>query len=211
MSFKEQELNKRIFMARKHTSRGKEKIIRKVLQQKAKHGIDFVVNNLSAEAKKLHSLSNQVSMYIHKAESFIRLKQLKETLIGKAFFDFPIAESVTRHFIQRFPNKKIIIIDENSNKAFVSDANKILKSNAKEFLELHDSIEDSVSDKELESLFGIFYDSQVIEERRNRNYALRMMPKKYWKNFNLKESKKIDKGFYKGSLLDYLIFILVSS
>lgn len=203
MNLKEKELQKRIFMARKHTAREKEKIIRKVLQQKREHGIDFVLNNLSVEAKKLFSLSNQVSMYIHKAESFIRLKQLKETLIGKAFFDFPVAESIARHFVRRFPNKKIIVIDENSNKAFVSEGNKIIKSNAKEFLDLFNSIEDSISDKELESLFGVFYDSQVIEERRNRNYALRMMPKKYWKNFNLKESKKIDKGFHKGNLLDF--------
>ncbi len=203
MNSKQKELQKRIFFAKKHSSREKEKIIQKVLQQKQKFGIDFVVNNISPEARKLYSLSSQVSMYIHKAESFIRLKQLKETLIGKAFFDFPVAEIVARHFIQRFPNKKIIIVDENLNKAFVSEGNRILCSDAKEFRDLFNSIDETVSNKELESLFSVFYGSQVIEERRNRKYALRMMPKKYWKNFSLREAKKVDKGFYKGNLFDF--------
>ncbi len=203
MNSKEKDFQKRMYFALLHSDRSKHKIIQKVLQQKKEFGLDFILNNLSVEARKFYSFSSQVSMYIHKAESFIRLKQFKETLIGKAFFDFPVAENVLRHFINRFPNKKIIVIDENLLLAFVSEGKSIQKFPAEDFLEFYESLEDSVSDKELEKLFGVFYDSQEIEERRNRNYALRMMPKKYWKNFNLKESKKIDRGIPKNTLFDF--------
>jgi probable DNA metabolism protein len=203
MDPKEKEFNKRVFFARKHNHRNKNKIIQKVLEQKEIFGLDFVLNNLSVEARKLYFLSSEVRTYIHKAESFIRLKQFNGTLIGKAFFEFNVAESIARHFLRRFPNKRIIIIDENSNKAFVSEGSKIIKSNAKEFVALFNSIEESLSDRELEKLFGVFYDSQIIEERRNRNYALKMMPKKYWKNFNLREAKKIDRAIQENDLWNY--------
>lgn len=201
---KEREFRKRIFFASKHSDRNKKSIINKAIEQKNQFGLDFVLNNVSIEARKLYSLSCQVSMYIHKAESFIRLKQFKETLIGKAVFDFPVAENIAGHFIKRFPNKKIIVIDEKTRYAFVSEGNEIKMLPAEEFLELFDSIKETFDDKELNQLFGVFYDSQVIEERKNRTYALRMMPKKYWKNFNLKESRKIERGIQKNTLLNYV-------
>ncbi len=203
MNSKEIEFNKRLSLAKLHPDRSKERIIQRVLLQEKNFGLDFVLSNLSEEARRLCSFSSQVGMYIHKAESFIKLKQFKEILIGKAFFDFPVAKNIAEHFVRRFPQKKIIIIDENSGKAFVSEGKRIKVHAAEKFSDFYNSISDSVSDKELEKLFGVFYDSQNIEARRNKNYALRMMPKKYWKNFGLREAQKIERGIPKQILAEF--------
>jgi len=178
------ELQARIGNYRRHNE-FKKALLDKVMAQSKEKGIEYVLSNISDEARELYKRSREVMCEAHYAISYLRFKEDNGTLIAKADFDHAIERQVLLHFIRRFPKKKIVIISK--SKAYVSEGLSMRIEDTKKYQPPKD-----IEIKEKDELWETFYNSQYIPARRNRKLAMSHIPKKLWKKFGITEGKKID-------------------
>jgi probable DNA metabolism protein len=174
----------------------KPRVAERVLAQAKDKGIEYVLSNVSSEARELYKGSREAICESHRAKGFLRFNEAGGILVAKAEFEHDIIECLLRHFMGRFPQKRIVIIS--NGEANIGENGEISKGPANEYLS-------SVYNKEAnDELWDAFYKSQYIEPRRNRKLAMKAVPKKYWKRFGIREAVSIDKGIFEKTLFDFI-------
>jgi probable DNA metabolism protein len=171
--------------------------LEKVLEQVDGKGVSYVLSAVSDEAREVHLKSRQVGCECHRAVSYLRFQESGDCLVTKAEFEHDIIEGVMNHFTKRFPRNKIVIIQEGV--AYVGFGDKIIQEDPSTYLKTYKK-----QKPESDELWNRFYDSQYIPARRNRKLAMKAVPKKLWKRFDIPEGEKIDKGIEAVTLLEYI-------
>jgi probable DNA metabolism protein len=172
-------------------------LLNKVLAQAEEKGMQYILSNISDEAKKFYKGARAAMCECHQAKGFLRFQEHGDLLIAKAEFEHNIIDSLMRHFMDRFPMKKVVILSD--GKAHVGEDSELREEVIGKYLPLMVS-----EKKEKDELWETFYDSQYIESRRNRKLAMKSVPKKYWKQFDMPEALKIDKGIPQVTLASFI-------
>lgn len=145
-----------------------------VLNQALVQGIGVVMGKLTPEAEQFYCRARQVFAECHRVKGFIRFSPLKgnsKVLVGRAEFQHNIADMVLKHFRQRYPEEKVIIL--RGDKALYLEGTKVIQKD-REKMRLN------FDEKEFDDFWSTFYDSQVIENRLNKKLAKKHIPKKLW-------------------------------
>jgi probable DNA metabolism protein len=172
-------------------------LVDKVLKQVDEKGFSYVLSNVSDEARELYRGSRAAGGECHQAKGFLRFQEQEKILLAKADFEHNIEDCLLRHFMDRFPMKKVVILSRGI--AYVGQDGLISKENQERYLDLYVK-----PTEEKDPLWEVFYDSQHLETRRNRKLAMKAVPKKYWKRFNMPEAVKIDKGLPSCTIIDFI-------
>jgi len=172
------------------------KLVEKVLEQVEEHESEYVVSNVSKEARELFKRSREVGWESRYAIQYLRFKEGDDFLVSEAEFEHDVIDLILPHFMDRFPSKKIVIVS--AGKAHVGKHGEIWTEDTKKYSKA------LAKQNEPEEDWERFYNSQYLEARRNRRLAMKAVPKKLWKKFNISEGVKIDKGIEAVTLQDYI-------
>jgi probable DNA metabolism protein len=172
-------------------------IVERVIKQARERGMAYVISTVSDEARALYLGSRDVAGECHRAQGFLRFNVHGNLLVARAEFEHNVVDLILKHFMVRFPKKKVVIIC--GGLAFVGDGDHIKRENPKSYTTF---LNEAQHEEDVE--WNAFYNSQYIDARRNRRLAMRSVPKKLWKRFGIKEGVKIDKGIPSVTLEDFM-------
>ncbi|MFQ6089467.1 MAG: DUF4130 domain-containing protein [Candidatus Methanofastidiosia archaeon] len=189
---KSKRLLKRIFYALRFKGKNNLSLIRRVLKQAEENGLEYVLSNISKEARELYRRYRAVQGEVHKAHGFLRFEVYGDVYITKARFEHRVEDMVLSLFMRKYPEKFVVLI---SKKAWVGFGGEI---------RVFESVDLRKSRAARDELWEAYYNSAYIEKRRNRKHAMHAVPKKFWRRFGMAEGLKIDKGIQKGTLEEWL-------
>ena len=165
---------------------------------------DSEINSLSTkEARQVYNWNKQVAGTYQRARAFARLKISKYGIVyGKIEPEHYVEDLVARWFLSRFPLFTIMI--ESQRGTFVISKDLQLTIYKEKIETLLPEFEKTLPENEIlsdledfndDSFWEKYYDSQFIRTRKNRNYFLHNIPKKFhnWKSLGL-EKKRFDKN-----------------
>ncbi len=185
----------------------------KVLRQYLVEGLDIVLSQITWEGREIYKRVRRVQCECHKGRGFLRLKVVGRFLVGEAEFEHEVEDLVVKFWCERYPRKIVVLFYKGNKKSMayigskgevclvkgekVNDLRKLLREGEKRVMNTDDSIE---TNKEIEKIYETFYDVHYIPSRRNKKLVSRFIPKKFAKQFNMKEGIKIECGIQKTKL-----------
>lgn len=139
----------------------------------------FFMRNLKCVSSAL-KISKYVSNENHKLKGFLRFKETNNHILYAEISPTNnVLELLSKHFANRLKNEYWIIYDIRRNRYSIYDKTKYYIV-SKDNINL-DSIKLDKEEKDIESLWLIFFETIGIEERKNKRCQMNFMPKKYWK------------------------------
>jgi probable DNA metabolism protein len=146
-------------------------LIEKVILQALKHGVEYIVNRASPEAEEFMRRYREVSREYFRLKEVIRLQEFGKMLVAEVHSKFGLEMMLAAYFKSRY-KREIVILSR--DKAYMLNGSAHIISRD-EFIK-RSGFKPKSSD-----LWETFYVSQFIKGRRNKKYAMRNLPKKYWK------------------------------
>ena len=184
---------KRFPLIRRH-ARFREEILESLKRQSERE-----IQTISTkEARKAYEWNRQVASCYHLSRSFSRLRTNKHGIVYCEIEPEHFVEDlVAKWFYTRFP--KFAVIVSSKRGCFICEKGKLTRSDLKlkELIGIKEKslpinpILAEMEDFQTEEFWESYYSSQLIEERRNKKYFLRNMPKKYHKWESLKSERKV--------------------
>ncbi|MFH1403404.1 MAG: DUF4130 domain-containing protein [Candidatus Altiarchaeota archaeon] len=147
----------------------------------------LVENCATPEARRLYLMQRSVSRCFHLKRSFMRLNlSPKGILYAKTRLEHNVIDMILEHFQNRFPTFQIAIEWEDMGKTYVIDSSGGIRSYNTGVESVVEAIGENMEENPvLEGLcfdgqvWGDYYNSQYIPERRNTRLMKKMMPLKY--------------------------------
>lgn len=120
----------------------------------------------------------KVAKEVHRFLGILRFADLEGFLFSKFSPDNDIILLMADHFADRYKNEKFLIYDEKRKKGLIY---------AKNHWEVNeniiiDNIEESNSERMIQSLWKQYFNDLAIEERKNQNLQFQFVPSRYRKN-----------------------------
>ncbi len=146
-------------------------LVEKAVLQALRFGVDYVVNRVSPEAEEFMSRYRAVSREYRRLKEFTRLQELGKMLVADVESKFELGPMLADYFRSRYKTEIVVL---SRDKAYML--------NGKMHVIARDEFIKKTGYKaEHNHLWESFYTSQFIKGRRNKKYAMRNLPKKYWK------------------------------
>ena len=184
-----------------------------VLKQCLLKGVGIVLSQVTNEGREIYKRVRKVQNECHKSIGFLRLQVKGEFLVGEAEFEHEVEDRIVKFWSERNPRKIVVLFSTvkmeplayigNKGEVYlvggekINDLRNLIKEAENNFLESDDIIE---KNKEIEKIFETFYDVHYIPSRRNKKLASKYIPKKFAKQFKMKEGIKIECGIQKTKL-----------
>lgn len=140
--------------------------------------IGFEIDQMLADSvvQWIHTQSRRVSFEAIRFEGFVRFRALGEVLCAQIEPHYDILELLGKHFADRLPREKWMILDKKREKALMGVEKKW-------WIQLGVEIKDlSIDGDDYEVLWKMYFENIAIKERTNLRQQRQFMPKKYWKN-----------------------------
>ncbi len=145
----------------------------------------LVMNIATPEARKLYRMHREVGCGLHLKKGFMRLNRSRHGILyGKPRLEHDVADLLLNHFHRRFPVFHIAL--EHRGKTYVADTRGTVTAYTACVEETVKELEKHLPPHPLmegldfdDSLWGKYYDSTYIRERRNLKLMNRMMPVKH--------------------------------
>ncbi|MFX0163570.1 MAG: DUF4130 domain-containing protein [Candidatus Hodarchaeota archaeon] len=185
----------------------------KVLKQCLVEGLDIVLSQVTWEGREIYKRVRRVQCECHKGRGFLRLKVVGRFLVGEAEFEHEVEDLVVKFWSERYPRKIVVLFSKGKREPMayigskgdvylvkgenVNSLRNLIKETGDKVINTDDSIE---KNKEIEKIYETFYDVHYIPSRRNKKLASQFIPKKFAKQFKMKEGIKIECGIQKTKL-----------
>jgi probable DNA metabolism protein len=189
----ESSFEKRIWLVSRHCATNNRNLIASVRQQVKELGVEYVMSNVSYEARLLFLRSREVSNEIYRGKAFMRFVHSGDLLITRFRFIHDIEDLIVRYFARKFSPKVILIL---SKRAWIGRGEAIVSFSAS-------AIKSRYTIRESKDfLWDAYYDSCFIESRRNKGLAQKVVPKRYWRV--IQEGGKLERGIQASTLEKWL-------
>ena len=162
-----------------------------------------VNSQATPESRALYNMSRTVFRNLCLNKGFTRLKLSKHGILyGKIEPEHNIDDMLCEHFMERFPlyyiildSKKGVYVGKNGIGIKVVLNNNMVDVIKKfeNMLPLSDALSLSNEHDFTEEIYRVFYDTHLINQRKNKRYFNCMMPKKYRKQHNLSVEMEINR------------------
>lgn len=189
----ESPFEKRIRLAMRHSAPNNRKLIATVRQQANELGMEYVLSNVSSEARLLFLRSREVSNEIYRGKAFMRFEQSGDLLIARFRFAHDVEDLIVRYFAAKFSPKVILIL---SKRAWIGRGETIISFSSSAIKSRY------MAKESKDSLWDAYYDSCFIESRRNKGLAQKRIPKRFWSI--MQEGGKLGRGIQDNSLEEWL-------
>ena len=114
----------------------------------------------------------------HRFQGLLRFRQMHDRVMLARFAPRNnILSLVLPHFMNRFPEEKLIIYDESRHLAGLAAMGKVRFEEV-----VHIDPQDTLKESEIQDLWRVFFNHLAIKERTNPRLQIQKMPKYTWKN-----------------------------
>lgn len=141
-------------------------------------------NFANATVLQAAQINRMISREVHRMHAFVRFQKMQDGLFYAAVEpDFNVLPLIGEHFARRYADQRWLIVDQKRSYGLAYDLNEC-QFIAADALDPQSQKTNRLMDEQelaFQKLWGVYFHSVNIKERKNPRLHLRHMPRRYWR------------------------------